>query len=164
MEITKVYSVQNAKSFRAKSKRQQALLRDLSGYMSSGSPKLCKQSPDCTVLYQLLDNAELASSLQILCPSKTAVVPKALIPASLAAKFLLFQTTHSPVLIPKGPDLQSLLPARLGLLHNQRAKTIFQRAADSYHPKGCRKWVFKAVRERLKAAGQLPEVQYTRLT
>lgn len=58
--MTKVYSVQSAKSsFRAKGKRQQALQRDLHGYISCESPKLYKETSECTALYQLLANAEL---------------------------------------------------------------------------------------------------------
>lgn len=148
MEITKVYNVQIVKSsFRAKSKRQQDLLRHLHLYMSCGSPRLYKQTLDCTVLYQLLDNAELTSRPQILCPSKISVVLKALIPAYLVAKFLFFQAVHSPILILKGPDLQTVLQARLGLLHNQRGPNS-QRAADCYHAKGCRKRVFLQGSER----------------
>lgn len=159
--MTKVYSVQSTKpSFRAK--RQQALLRDLPGYVSSGSPKLYKQNPDCKALYELLDNAELTSRLQILCPSKIAVVPKALIPASLAAKFLLFQATHSPVLILKGPDLSQ--PDK-GYYTTKEPKPSFRGQQIPIIPKAAGNGsFFKAVRERIKPAGHLPEVQYTRLT
>lgn len=98
--MTEVGSVQSATHLSGQRVRDSnALLRDLDGYMSSGSSKLYKQTQHCTVLYKPVDNAELTSSLQILCPSKISVVPKALIPASLAAKFLLFQVPYSSVLI-----------------------------------------------------------------
>lgn len=66
MKMTKAYRVQSVKSsFRAKGRRRQALLRDSDGYISSESPKLYLQTPNCVVLYQLLANAEWVSSLQI---------------------------------------------------------------------------------------------------